>query len=117
MKQVLPYLLWLGHAGEGRNPSVLFEAGIRALVEVAAEEPATPTPRDLVYCRVPLLDGVGNDAELLALATSTVATLLRRRVATLLCCDYGLSRAPAVAAAALALAFQGSPDDWLKRVA
>ena len=79
--------------------------------------PIEDDPRDLIYCRFPLLDGAGNDANLLELAINTLAGLIRMRIPTLVCCDMGLSRSPAVAAAALALAaHREAPEDCLQRV-
>ncbi len=60
---------------------------------------------------------MGNDEGLLDLAISTLATLIRTRIPTLVCDDSGLSRAPAVAAAALALAHHEAPEACLWRVA
>ena len=74
-------------------------------------------PRELIYCRFPLLDGSGNRCELLSVAVRTVATLLEMKIPTLLCCGAGMSRSPAIAAAALARITQESPETWLKRVA
>jgi protein-tyrosine phosphatase len=102
MTRILPHALWLGHAGDGRDYRQLFAEGIRAIVQLAAEEPPLQPPRDRIYCRFPLLDGPENGAELLALAIGTVRRLLGLGVPTLLCCSAGLSRSPAVAAAALA---------------
>jgi hypothetical protein len=95
----------------------VFDAGIKALVELAAEEPPSQPPRELIYCRFPLLDGTGNERQLLDLAISSVANLLERKVPTLVACGRGLSRSPAVAAAALALIYQEPPGECLKRVA
>jgi protein-tyrosine phosphatase len=117
VRQVSPYWLWLGHAGDGRDFRALYDAGIRAVVQLALEEPALQPPRDLVYCRIPLLDGSGNPDDALFLAVRTVADLLRRRVPALVCCGAGMSRAPAVAAAALALVEQAPPEDCLRRLA
>lgn len=117
MKQIIPHLLWLGHLGEAAHARPLFDAGIRAVVELAAEEPPSRPPRELVYCRFPLVDGPGNDADLLSLAVAAVAALLRWRVPTLVCCGSGLSRSPAVAAAALAQAQGEKPEDCLARLA
>ena len=117
MQQIVPHLLWLGHAREGQEFRALFDAGVKALVELAAEEPPSAPPRELVYCRFPLLDSTGNDRHLLSLAINTVANLVEKRVPTLLCCSTGVSRSPAVAAAALALVYQEPPEDCLKQVA
>lgn len=116
MKQIMPYPLWLGHSGDGREFRQLFDAGIKALVDLAAEEPPSQPPRELIYCRFPLLDGAGNDMTLLSLAVNTVANLLERQLPTLVCCDYGMSRGPALAAVALALVYQETPEDCLQRV-
>jgi hypothetical protein len=63
-----------------------------------------------------LVDGVGNDEVVLNLAISTLATLIRMRIPTLVCSNLGLSRSPAMAAAALAMAHQESPEACLQRV-
>ena len=109
MKQIHPHPLWLGHAGDGEAFRRLFDLGIEAVVQLAAEEPPIPLPRDLILCHFPLLDGVGNRPEVLSLAVETTAALVRGRTPTLLCCGAGMSRSPAVAAAALTLAFGVRP--------
>lgn len=116
MRQIQPHPLWIGHAGDGRDFRAMFDAGIEAVVYLAAEEPTVAAPRDLIACRFPLVDSTGNRPEALSLAIRTVAELIRRKVPTLVCCGAGMSRSPAVAAAALAL-FLGEPaDDCLKQV-
>ena len=117
MRQIVPHFLWLGHAGDARDAKVLLDAGIEAVVQLAAEELPLQLPRDLILCRFPLLDGPGNDAKLLYLATTTVANLLEKRLPVLVGCGNGMSRSPAVAAVALALVYQENPDDCLKKVA
>lgn len=115
MKQVFPHL-WLGHARDALEYRQLFDAGIEAVVELAVEEPPSSPPRELLYLRFPLVDGVGNDAKLLRLVVRSVAGLLEERWPVLVCCSSGLSRSPAVAATALTLAHGGAPEDWLRRV-
>jgi len=117
MRQIPPHPLWLGHAGDGRDYRRILDAGIQAVVQLAEEEPPLQPPRELVYCRFPLIDGPGNDPKVLHLAVTTVASLLGREVPTLVCCGAGMSRSPAVAAAALAVAFRRDPDECLKQVA
>ena len=92
MRQILPHRLWLGHAGDGRDFQRVLDTGIQAMVQLAAEEPVLVSPRDLVYCRFPLVDGPGNDMKLLQLAISTIANLLEKKVPTLVFCGAGLSR-------------------------
>jgi protein-tyrosine phosphatase len=116
MNQIQPYPLWLGHAGDARDFRSAFDAGIQALVDLAREEPPAEPPRELIYCRFPLLDGAGNEEVLLNLAIRTLAALINMRIPTLVCCDFGLSRSPAVAAAALAMAHEESPEACLQRV-
>jgi protein-tyrosine phosphatase len=117
VKQIVPYPLWLGHVGEASDFRRLFDAGIRALVELAEEELPSQPPRELIYCRFPLLDGADNEHELLYLSIHTVANLLERALPTLVCCGTGLSRSPAVAAAAIALVYQEPAEEILKRIA
>ena len=110
MRQVVPHPLWIGHAGDGRDFIRLDCAGIRALVQLAFEESVIQPPRDLLYLRIPLLDGVGNRADCLALAIRAVSELLSRRVPTLVCCGAGMSRSPCIVAAALAMASDLPPE-------
>src|SRR5262245_4634394 len=98
MTQILPYPLWVGHAGEGREFRQVFDAGIKALIQLAAEELPSQPPRELVFCRFPLLDGAGNRPEMLSLSIGTVANLLRRHFPTLITSGAGMSRSPAIAA-------------------
>jgi hypothetical protein len=116
MNQVVPYPLWLGHSGEGRDFRQIFDAGIKALIQAAAEEPPPQPPRDLIVCHFPILDGGGNRAELLFVAVSTVATLLKLHLPTLLCSGAGASRGPAIAATALAMVLHEPAQECLQRV-
>lgn len=117
MHQIKPHLLWIGHAGDGRDIPAVIDTGIRAIVQLAMEEPPLLPPRDLIFCRFPLLDGTGNDPVLLRLAIHAVAILQRSRIATLVCCGGGMSRSPAIAAAALSAVEQMPLDECLKIVA
>lgn len=117
MRQIVPYPVWIGHAADGRDFARLHEAGIRALVQLAVEEPALAPPRELLYVRVPLADGAGNRADSLALAVRTVAELLARGVPTLVCCGAGMSRSPCIVAGALAMIGGQPPEACLGLVA
>jgi hypothetical protein len=116
MNQIVPYLLRVGHAGDGQNFKALFDHGVRAVVQLAWEEPPLMLPRELILLRVPLADGPGNRPELLRLAITTIAGLLREQVSMLVCCGAGVSRAPAVAAAGLARFTGRSLRDCLQEV-
>lgn len=117
MRRIEPYPLWLGNAGDLRTPSHFCDAEIRAVVDLAANEPFPQLPRDLLYCRFPLFDGEGNDLSLLRIAVRTVAEFLNAGIPTAVCCSNGLSRSPAVVAAAVAAVRGISPDEALILVA
>jgi protein-tyrosine phosphatase len=116
MNQIEPYPIWIGHGGEGHDFRHLFDAGIEAVVELAVEEPSFPPRRDMIACRFPLIDGVGNPPHVLGLAVRTVAALIDAQVPLLVCCADGMSRSPAVVAAALAAVHRDPPEECLKRV-
>jgi protein-tyrosine phosphatase len=101
MVQIPPHSLWIGATGALHDFRALYDNGIRAVVQLAYEESLT-LPHDLIGYRFPLVDGDDNDAEVLALAISTLTHLLEQNFACLVCCQAGLSRSPAIAAAALA---------------
>jgi hypothetical protein len=116
MRQVAGRPLWLGHAGDLRDPRAVLAAGIEAVVELADGERMAVFPRDLIRCRFPLSDGGTNPPWLLRMASDTVAALLRAGVPTLVCCANGMSRSVCVTACGLALA-EGRPlDETLKVV-
>jgi len=119
MKQILNHSLWIGHAADGRNTRLLLDVGIQAVVQLALEELPLAPPRELIYLRFPLLDGEDNEPALLIQAMQTVARLLQTRIPTLVCCGGGLSRSPAIVAAALALddADGKELDAWLEKMA
>lgn len=116
MKQITPYQLWVGHAGDGRAPPVIVDNGIKAVVQLAVEELALQLPRELIYLRYPLLDGSGNKPLLLRLAIDGVAKLVEAGTPTLVCCGGGMSRSPAVIAAALAIVERTDLDEVLARM-
>src|SRR5262245_45463650 len=101
MRHIPDYSLWLGHAGDARDRHELFRLGVGAVVDLAVEEPPAVPGREIIYCRFPLLDGTDNPPWLIRAAIDTTATLLRHQVPTAVCGSAGVSRAPAIAAAAL----------------
>lgn len=110
-------LLWIGNAMEARDPGPLFEKGILAVVDVAYDEKPAQLPRQLIYCRFPLVDGGGNKKQILAQAVKTTLDLLASGTTTLIACSAGMSRAPSVAAFALAKHLSEPPADVLARIA
>ncbi len=83
---------------------------------MALEELPPELTREIVYCRFPLFDGAGNAPELLSVAIDTTASLIGKRVPTLVSCGAGMSRSPAIVAAALAIAHGDAPDDCLQEL-
>jgi protein-tyrosine phosphatase len=117
MHQTNPYPLWVGHAGDGGAFRQILDRSIRAIVQLASEEAPLRPPRELIYVRFPLLDGTGNDHNLLSLAINAVAILLKKGVPTLVCCGGGMSRSPAIAAAGLAVMGHAPLAECLRLVA
>jgi len=116
MRRIAPHSVWIGHDGDGRNSSRLYESGVRALVQLAVEEPPLQPPPDFMYVRVPLADGAGSCSDSLTLAIRTVAQLLTLRIPTLVFCGAGMSRSPCIVAAALSLTFRLTPEEALEQV-
>ena len=108
MNQIPPHQLWIGSAADLRDWRRLYDAGIRAIVHLAYEDLPPALPHDLILCRFPLVDGDDNAAELLRASIVTLTRLLERKFACLVCCQAGMSRSPAIAAAALSRLLQQS---------
>ena len=102
MREVIPERLWIGNAGDARDPAGVLDAEMAALVNLAAEELPPTLPRDILYCHFPLVDGPGNSSATLKIAVATVVSLLREKVRTLVYCGAGMSRSVAVASAGVA---------------
>jgi len=117
MRPVAGFPLWIGHVGDVRNPRLLLSTGIRAAVDLVLNEPPVVLPRELVYCRFPLIDGAGNPPWLLCAAIHCVANLLQSDIPTLVYCRAGMSRSPCIAAAAVARVQGSSIDEALLWVA
>jgi hypothetical protein len=113
MRHIPDYSLWLGHAGDARDRHELLRLGVGAVIDLAVEEPPAVAGHEMVYCRFPLVDGTDNPPWLLRAAIDTTATLLRQKVPTLVACGGGISRTPAVAAAALVRLGRPSLQDAL----
>lgn len=116
MHLVEPYALWLGNAGDVADIRQVLDLGIRAMVDLALNEPIPQVSRDLMYCRFPLVDGAGNEPWMLVSAIDMVGMLLRLEVPTFVLCSAGLSRSPAIVAAALSFIEGQTPEQCLLRV-
>jgi protein-tyrosine phosphatase len=108
--------LWVGHIGDARDFRSLHAAEIAALVDSAANEPPLILPREMIYCRFPIIDGAGNADWLLQATVAVASRLLRENIRTLIYCSGGMSRSVAVAAAALSTFHGKSPEEELVRV-
>lgn len=103
MREILPQLLWIGNARAARDVTGVLDQGISAVVDLALEEPPISYPRDIVYCRLPILDGEENQPAVLQTALLTVTRFIQGNIPTLVACSGGMSRSPAVVAGALSL--------------
>jgi protein-tyrosine phosphatase len=118
MNQIRPHHIWIGHAGDCRSTREIVALGIEAVVQLAAEEQASAElPRELIAFRFPLVDGADNEPALLDLAIGVTAALISYRVPILVCCGGGMSRSPAIVAAAIAAAEQLDLEESIRRVA
>ena len=116
MREAITNCLWLGNAADARNISAVFDQRIVAIVDLAMEEPAVQAPRDIVYCRIPLVDGAGNRPEIIRAAVDLTASFIDSRVPTLVACGTGMSRSPIVVAAALAKVDGRSLEEALEAI-
>lgn len=117
MRETAPGLLWIGNAFDARDVCNVLAQRIEAVVDLAIEEPPIALPRELIYCRFPLVDGRGNSRAIIQLAINTAVTLVTAQVPTLISCGAGMSRSPAIAAGVLARLNRIEPDESLKLIA
>jgi protein-tyrosine phosphatase len=116
MRELVPGILWLGNSADARDLQRVLDVGILTLIDLAAEEPLPALPRSIVYCRFPIVDGQQPSKQVLRVAIETVASLLKKGIPTLVFCGAGMSRSPAVVAAALSIVYSGTPDERLSQV-
>jgi hypothetical protein len=116
LREVISDKLWIGNAADARDVTGVLGLGIAAIVDLAIEEPPFQLPRDVVYCRFPLIDGSGNPPGILRAAIETVGTLIISETETLVACGAGMSWSPAIVAAAMALKQNGSLADALGKL-
>ena len=102
MREVIPEKLWIGNSLDARDVTAVLGFGITAIVDLAIEELPIQFPRDVVYCRFPLIDGSGNQPAILRAAMEATARFLASGTPTLVACGAGMSRSPAIVAAAMA---------------
>ena len=117
MREILPSTLWIGNAQDARDIRRVLAAEIRVVIDLAIDEPVIQFPRDVVYCRLPLLDGEGNLPAILRSAIETTTTFVSARHRTLVACSGGMSRSPAIVSAVLARTRSISLSEAIKKVA
>ncbi len=117
MREILQGRLWIGNARNARDPQTLFAWDISAVVDLAANETPAMLPREFVSLRIPLIDGEEHDASRIALAIRSLVALLDEGFRVLVACSAGISRSPAIAAAAMSLVTKTPPEDSLLEIA
>jgi protein-tyrosine phosphatase len=108
--------LWVGNITDARDLRSVLDQRIQAIVDLAATETPSAITRDLAYVRCPLLDAAGNPQWQVRLAVETVWRLLQAKVPTLVYCSAGMSRTPAIVAAAIALESHRPLSDCLQEI-
>lgn len=102
MREIIPGKLWIANARQARDLRATLAPGVTAVIDLAIEEQPIAFPRDILYCRFPLLDGTGNPQHLLTACVDTVSRLVEANRPTAIACSAGMSRSPIIAAAAIA---------------
>ena len=117
IREILPDRLYLGNAMDARDLRQLYANRIAAVVDLAVNEPPAQLARELIYCRIPLNDGDGNPDAIIETAVRCVLTLIEKNIRTMVACSAGMSRSPAIAAAAIPIGTRTPPDDCLTGIA
>lgn len=99
-----------------RDLRLLYDHQLAAVVDLAANERPAQLSHDLIYLRVPLVDGNGNPSSTIELAVRCLVMLIDKRVKTVVACSAGMSRAPAIAAAAIAVTTQRPIEECLLQI-
>ena len=92
------------------------DSGFQVVIDLAAEEPPIQLPRDMIYCRFPLLDGEGNSPALMKSAINLIVSFVQAQIPTLVACSGGMSRSPLIASAVLAMVDGIDLDEAIRRV-
>lgn len=117
MREIIPNVLWIGNAFDARNVKVVMDAGFQVVVDLAIEESPIQLPREVVYCRFPLLDGEGNSPVVMKSAIDLIGSLVIAKLKTLVACSGGMSRSPLIASAVIAQVESIDFDNAIRRVA
>ena len=116
IREIDPDRLFIGNAMDARDLRLLYDNRIAAVVDLAVNEPPAQLARDMIYFRIPIIDGDGNSNAIIETAIRCVLTLIEKELRTLIACSAGMSRSPAIAAAAIALVTKQLPDECLTAI-
>ncbi len=105
--------LFLGNAIDARDLKPLYDNQIVAVLDLAINERPAQLAREMIYCRFPIVDGDGSSDAMLTAAIRCLTMLIQSKQRTLIACSAGMSRSPAIAAAAIALLTKQSPEQCL----
>jgi hypothetical protein len=117
IREIHPDRLFIGNAIDARDLRTLYDNRIAAVVDLAVNEVPAQLARDMIYGRIPINDGDGNPIAILDTAVRCVVMLMKNDIRSLVACSAGMSRSPAVAAAAIAILTGRSADDCLTAIA
>jgi len=113
MRQITPYTLWIGNAGDLRDLDAWRSRGVHTFVDLAMSERPLAISREDVYARYPLHDGAGNPALLLYAALRHITSLIATNTPAVVFCSAGMSRSPTLVAAAISSHTGRSFDECL----
>jgi hypothetical protein len=99
-----------------RDLRLLSDFHVDAVVDLAANELPAQLSRDMIYCRFPIIDGEGSSGAIIEAAIRCVVTLISNELRTMVACNAGMSRSPAISAVALAIITGQSAEDLLTRI-
>ncbi|MEJ7593692.1 MAG: dual specificity protein phosphatase [Planctomycetaceae bacterium] len=116
MREIIPNVLWIGNAFDARNVKAVMDAGFQVVVDLAIEEPPIQLPREVVYCRFPLLDGEGNSPVLIRASIDLIVSFVNAQTKTLVACSGGMNRSPLIVSAVVAQVESIQFDDAIGRV-
>ena len=101
---------------DARDLRMIYDNRMQAVIDLAINEAPAQLAREIVYCRFPINDGGGNPDAIIVLAIKTIAALVRAEIRTLVACSAGMSRAPTITAATIALLTDRDPDECLIQI-
>ena len=116
IREIHPDCLFVGNAMDCRDLGLLSDNRIAAVVDLAANEPPAQLARDMIYCRIPIVDGDANPNAIIETAVRCVVTLVNNNIRAMVACSAGMSRSPAIAAAAMAILTKIQPDECLRTI-